>query len=202
MKDSGILMTPELAEQARKGLKTVTRRLRGLKHVNQHPDDYYGCAYMANGMSRLIGHTYISDVINPYGVTGDRLYLREKLTQYAGYAIYEDGTAVEPRLKWAWKKHYLSPIHMPKAAARLWLRRTSNRPPERLQAITRSDIRAEGLVCPKELGSDDLEYNYKNYYIDEWIKLWDSINTKPSTRWEDNPWVWPVEFERIENEDK
>lgn len=50
---------------------------------------------------------------------------------------------------------------------------------ERLQDITRSDIRAEGLQPPPELCSDDASPNYKEWLIEEWIKLWDSINKPP-----------------------
>ena len=44
---------------------------------------------------------------------------------------------------------------------------------ERLQAITEADARAEGV------GS-----------VDEYAMLWNLINTKRGTRWEDNPWVF------------
>ena len=69
---------------------------------------------------------------------------------------------------------------------------------ERTQDITRTDIRAEGLICPKELGSDDLEYNYKNWYADKWKELWNSINKARGYGWDKNTWNFAYEFERIE----
>lgn len=99
--------------------------------------------------------------------------------------------------EWAWYKR--SPLFMPKAFARKWLRVTNVKAPERVQDITRSDIRAEGLMCPPELGSDDLQYNYKDWYVDNWILLWDSIHGPDSPKsWKANPWVFPIEFEKIQ----
>lgn len=73
-------------------------------------------------------------------------------------------------------------LHMPKKAARIFLKVTDVRI-ERLQDIDDSGIIAEGL----EVGS----------YFDE---LWNST-IKKSERdrygWDTNPWVWVIEFERI-----
>lgn len=74
-------------------------------------------------------------------------------------------------------------IHMPKAAARIWLRVTDIRA-ERLQDIDDDGIVAEGL----EIGAPFEE-------------LWDAV-IKKSDRdrygWDANPWVWVMEFERCE----
>ena len=86
-------------------------------------------------------------------------------------------------------------IFMPRKATRIFLKITNVRV-ERLQDITRSDIRKEGLVCPEHLASDDKEYNYRHWYIDDWIKLWDSINKKRGYGWDTNPWVWVIVFEK------
>jgi hypothetical protein len=117
---------------------------------------------------------------------------------YSGHVIYRaDGPAEwagdddgggEPRS--AWK----SSIHMPRIASRILLEITGVRV-ERLQDISRSDIRAEGLVCPPELASDDVSPNYRDWYPAAWRELWQSINGPAC--WEANPWVWVVEFERV-----
>lgn len=90
-------------------------------------------------------------------------------------------------------------IHMPRWASRLTLYITSVRV-ERLQAISEADAIAEGCemdgAFPKEqphvsggmVGWDDA----REWYAD----LWDSINGKGS--WAANPWVWVVEFRRIQ----
>lgn len=83
-------------------------------------------------------------------------------------------------------------IHMPKEAARLFLRVTSVRV-ERLQNITSSDYIKEGLVCQPNTDT-----------VISFEELWDStIPKKDLARygWNANPWVWVIEFERISKED-
>jgi uncharacterized protein YhfF len=75
-------------------------------------------------------------------------------------------------------------IHMPKDAARIWLRIKDVRV-ERLQDISDEDIRAEGAA---EFGCTTHRLN--------WQTLWESVNG--SNSWKDNPFVWVIEFERIE----
>lgn len=117
---------------------------------------------------------------------------------YSGHVIYRaDGEAT-----WAgddagggddrsaWKPS----IHMPRIASRILLEITEVRV-ERLQGISRSDIRAEGLECPPELASDDVSPNYRDWYPAAWRELWESINSVGA--WDANPWVWVVEFKRV-----
>ncbi|MBH3307946.1 hypothetical protein I5P84_00570 [Pseudomonas mosselii] len=83
-------------------------------------------------------------------------------------------------------------IHMPRWASRILLEVTAVRV-ERLQAISRADIRAEGLVCPPELASDDVSPNYRDWYPAAFRRLWESTGGD----WAGNPWVWVVEFRRV-----
>lgn len=76
-------------------------------------------------------------------------------------------------------------IHMPRRFARLFLEVTDVRP-ERLQAITREDILAEGVGIPA-LSTELLR--------EAWVDIWDGIyGAKPGQSWADNPWVWRVAF--------
>lgn len=72
-------------------------------------------------------------------------------------------------------------IHMPKEAARIFLRVTSVRV-ERLHGMTEDDVRCEGFENPGDF-----------------IRLWDNT-IKPADRerygWAANPWVWVIKFER------
>lgn len=85
-------------------------------------------------------------------------------------------------------------IHMPKGAARIWLRVTDVRV-ERLQDI-------DGKGCVKE----GIEEEHLKYVGDEFVKgmfhdLWDSTIKKSDLdrySWDANPWVWVIEFERCE----
>ncbi len=80
-------------------------------------------------------------------------------------------------------------IHMPKEAARIFLRVTGVRV-ERLQEITEDGAVAEG-IAPKG----------GNFALDDFESLWDTT-IKPADRdkygWIANPWVWVIEFERAE----
>lgn len=96
-------------------------------------------------------------------------------------------------------------IHMPKEAARIWLKVTDVRV-ERLQSITEGGAVKEGIYvanckdCNAPFGCDvcpDEGYNE----IDEFVELWNStINKSDIDRygWDANPYVWVIEFERCE----
>lgn len=85
-------------------------------------------------------------------------------------------------------------IHMPKEAARIWLRVTDVRV-ERLQDITIDDIRREGLSSVA-VHAGDMEIA-----LEEWKMLWNSTIKKPDIDrygWDANPYVFVIEFIRID----
>lgn len=86
-------------------------------------------------------------------------------------------------------------IHMPREAARIFLRVTDVRV-EKLQEITEIDIQREGII--KRPSKTDFEE-----FVAEkaFALLWDStIKTDdlPLYGWEASPWVWVISFERVE----
>jgi len=89
-------------------------------------------------------------------------------------------------------------IHMPKEAARIWLKVTDVRV-ERLQEITGLSVQKEGI------GAEPNEYASKFDFISELFllfqRLWDSTIKKSNLDrygWNANPWVWVIEFERCD----
>lgn len=85
-------------------------------------------------------------------------------------------------------------IHMPKEAARIWLKVTDVRV-ERLQDIDIDEIRNEGLLSAA-VHCGDMEIALK-----EWEILWNSTIKKSDLDrygWDANPYVWVIEFERCE----
>ena len=85
-------------------------------------------------------------------------------------------------------------IHMPKAAARIWLKVTDVRV-ERLQNITSEQIGREGVEVeyPHVLNGEEKRYAFST--------LWNSTIKKSDIDcygWNANPWVWVIEFERCE----
>ena len=81
-------------------------------------------------------------------------------------------------------------IHMPKGAARIWLKVTDVRV-ERLQEIPGEDLIKEGI--------DLFQSNYVRVAFDEFTNIWNSTIKKSDLNcygWDANPWVWVIEFER------
>jgi hypothetical protein len=88
-------------------------------------------------------------------------------------------------------------IHMPKEAARIWLRVTDVRV-ERLQEITSTQICQEGVEVEIPYSLYPLSEEEKRYAFSQ---LWNSIVKKSDLDrygWAADPWVWVIEFERIE----
>ncbi len=149
--------------------------------------------------------------------SGDILYVRE--TWGEGYEegtyIYRasDKLAGLPTFKESSKLIYHPSIHMPKEAARIWLKVTSVRV-ERLQEMKPVDVIKEGAYpdcwdCLNTYGESGSQCCYGtkeqcsqcDEVMMEWEKLWTSTIKKSdldSYGWSANPWVWVIEFERCE----
>ncbi|HFO1715052.1 TPA: hypothetical protein ACHI9W_000272 [Klebsiella pneumoniae] len=133
---------------------------------------------------------------------------------YSGHAIY----AADGDFTWGdddgyedgrscWKPS----IHMPRAASRILLEITDVRV-ERLNAISPEDAESEGLECTNFTGFGDepglpsypepdvyfdpLKKQWKEYPPEAFAGLWESIYGEGS--WQANPWVWVIEFKRVE----
>lgn len=84
-----------------------------------------------------------------------------------------------------------------KEVSRLWLEVTNIRL-EPLQEITPQDIRAEGIaVYEGEKIVEPVSKINCDIYLDQWIKLWNSINASRGYSWDKNPVVTVVEFSRV-----
>ena len=140
---------------------------------------------------------------------GDILWVREKFA-CDGYdengERYVYGTDVDEcgRVVWGdinkgeWTPasdyHWRPSIHMPREAARIWLRVTDVRV-ERLWEIDVDGIRAEGLT------SACVHVGDMEIAMQEFALLWDStIKHADLDRygWAASPWVWVIAFERCE----
>jgi hypothetical protein len=90
-------------------------------------------------------------------------------------------------------------IHMPKAACRIWLR-VKSVTIERLQSITQEDAIKEGVFFsdPYEGYVTDSEGRSFHTFLParSFEHLWCSINGAES--WDANPWVWVIEFEKLD----
>lgn len=97
-------------------------------------------------------------------------------------------------------------IHMPKEAARIWLKVMDVRV-ERLQDMKPEDVRKEGMrlaITPSECKRQYDKIGAIHFYEEarkKFSELWNSTLKKSDLArygWDANPWVWVIEFERCE----
>lgn len=206
-KERPILFSAPMVRALLDGRKTVTRRAlnaQALKNIGYGVQLGECHELPSEGPLHPNSVSYYNDFC-PFGQIGDRLYVRETcfINDYREAAVPEgeradceihyradgvpDFEGEEELIRWR------PSIHMPRWASRILLEITDVRV-ERLQDISRADIRAEGLQCPPELASDDVSPNYRDWYPAAWKELWNSTGGD----WDANPWVWVVEFKRVE----
>lgn len=206
-----ILFNTEMVRAILDGRKTCTRRIVKSTpfffEVNEKPVYLYDT-------EPSMGKIY------PPCQPGDTLYVRETFIQAAAHTFWykaDDKAWMSKDLLWK------PSIHMPKEAARIWLKVTDVRV-ERLQDITEDGAKAEGMpdsldypvdkaYCPlckgegiigtvdvHSLGHMDVDCPYCDSYRKRFENLWNSINQKrlDCYGWNANPWVWEIEFERCE----
>lgn len=195
MKERPILFSASMVRALLDGTKTQTRRIV----KPQPPADAHQVETWHHPDTRPRYFTWtsageISDawepVACPYGQPGDRLWVRETWAPMTiGYAYGADPVwNASPDGKWR------PPIHMPRAACRLKLEITGVRV-ERLQDISESDARAEGVTWQEWCQNDDGTNEPYEEATDAFKRLWESINGPKS--WDANPWVWVVEFKVV-----
>lgn len=130
--------------------------------------------------------------------TGDILYVRETWKKAPnGYYYYEDWQKDDIADVTKWKPS----IHMPKEAARIWLKVTDVKI-ERLQDVTEDGAKAEGAIDNRGfIHSPENEYDRIHTAREHFIRIWNSTIKKSNLNrygWDASPWVWVIEFERCE----
>ena len=125
---------------------------------------------------------------------GDILYVRETWARsMAGTYLYK--ATDTPIILDRWRPS----IHMPKEAARLFLRVTDVRV-ERLQTITPEQIDAEGFKeWAYSAKTGELLPSSPSFFRIGWDKTINPADL-PLYGWDANPWVWVIEFERVSKE--
>lgn len=218
-----ILFNTEMVKAILEGRKTVTRRCVKYKYDNTEMrmyTDKYGTR-LIEIQRDVEGETHGK---NPNGSTwhkllpyiekmppfkkGDILYVRESVFQGVGHYLdvsgetvsvltyefeyYADGLHEKDHWKDKYERtwmHRRPSIHMPKEAARIFLKVKAVRV-EQLQ-----DITPEQVVC------EGTKEQFPPLAVDEFRDIWNSTINKSDLAlygWDTNPWVWVIEFERIE----
>ena len=189
-----MIFTPEHVRLIVEGRKTQTRRLV------KKPDHL-----LAIGETGKF-HEFLDDANKwapptieraTYEYPGDGVYI----TTYKHGGWLNGSVCVEP--EWTHRALYIigktyavQPGRGKPAAARI---RITDIRQERLQDISEDDAQAEGVYfVPRMAG-----YTHRDifgYYLDAksvYSELWDRINKRKGTRWQDNPLVWVISFEAV-----
>ena len=214
MKERPILFSGPMVRAILEGRKTQTRRVIkpqpkselfrvGHYHetcIDRHGNEYPSCDEMF-GISSEDGEWSTKC---PYGVDGDRLWVRETwfdnqasddgcTDQSPARCVYRaDGEFGEQFASDYLHAKWTPSIHMPRWASRIDLEITGVRV-ERLNEISDADAMAEGCEGLKHVPSVGGMLDPPRF---EFQRLWESINGQGS--WAANPWVWVVEFKRVE----
>jgi hypothetical protein len=204
-----------------KGIKTQTRRINGLKQINANRANRANWSY--DGINTIGEHLFVkkhTPVLEvstsgnvyhlrcPYGVVGDRLWVREAIRRNSTTSVYGDGATYLADLtpvmgkgplgsylgraicNWQWQRNQLPSIFMPRWASRITIEIEDIRA-ERLWHITAGDAAAEGVT-----------FQSSGFPVTDpgiWFRvLWDNIHDKEDERQETNPWVWVITFKKLE----
>lgn len=223
MRERPILFQGDMVRAILAGTKTQTRRLAKFKPLDPGLNlRFSGLSVERRGDAWLLSSRGAGGCWNdrteplrcPYGASGDRLWVREAFMHEPADYCWEASVSIPCRpastvyradvqgdsAGAGWKPS----IHMPRALSRLTLEVTGVRV-ERLQEISEADAMAEGVE--RTVTGDGWRR-----YADEaselaglapcasacasYRALWEQINGAGS--WEANPWVWVVEFRRLE----
>lgn len=191
-----ILFNTEMVRAILDGRKSCTRRLvrKSIENKYQEYDEWVSAVIIPG--STYLREKEFYEKYPPYQL-GDILYVREtwcglpvnEAGHFRGHPIYYYRADGDLRPE-GWGGAWHPSIHMPKEAARIWLRVTNVRV-ERLQDIGYMDCIHEGTPY-KQIERD---------IIKGFLNLWDSTIKKSDLDrygWYANPFVWVIEFERCE----
>ena len=222
-----ILFNTEMVLAILDGLKTCTRRI--CKDANEYtvPDmDFYNAdrrTYAVHNFADKEQMEQLSTAERTCPICpGDILYVRETVWQKTGHYLDVDGETKavwcsefkyvasdeKPETGWNYSWAKRPSIHMPKEAARIWLKVTDVRV-ERLQSITVEGAIKEGAEGENCHHTNAGAFGYTDCMNTGWIvppqiefmQIWDSTIKKSDLDrygWNANPWVWVIEFERCE----
>ncbi len=227
-----ILFNTEMVQAILDGRKTCTRRV-----IKPQPDEKhsYPLGFVTDSTEKkevgsfgFAANEYggsIQYVKPPYRYApGDILYVREtwcalpvnEAGHMRGHCVYYYRADGELRPE-GWRGKWHPSIHMPKEAARIWLKVTDVMV-ERLQEMKPVDVIKEGAYpdcwdCLNTYGESGSQCCYGteeqcsqcDEVMMEWEKLWTSTIKKSDLDcygWDANPYVWVIEFERCEKPKK
>ena len=202
LKEHPIIFSTPMVQAILEDRKTQTRRI--IKPQPKNTDfDFRHDPYSFSIKKDLL-------IKCPYGQPGDLLWVRESCSYFKqlGGSLQREKIKYKADDRWDGNKliKWKPSIHMPKAAARIWLQVKDVRV-ERVRDLSNDDAIAEGVESffsgmfqeTRYKDYEDLSNNWRSPYS-SFQSLWILINGLKS--WDDNQWVWVVEFERVEKPNK
>lgn len=205
MRERGILFRAPLVRAILSGVKSQTRRL-----VKPQPQAWEGNPAFL--LWRGDDPKTLQHLVErcPYGLPGDRLWVRETWRTHERESDGVDGilfradnafveiensrTAsdrwIEANANGEHGEKWRPSIFMPRWVSRITLELTDVRV-QRLQEITEEDARAEGVV-PQEW----VDANQFRSHCFAFHNIWEEINGAKAS-WASNPWVWSITFRRL-----
>lgn len=192
-----ILFKGDMVRAILDGRKTQTRRV--IKNVpdGYHPELFRERVLKTSAWCNIEDEnphmTPVHDKVMfqcPYGKVGDKLWVRETWSKDACEDMHFRADCLGTHTELGYKIIWKSPIHLKKIHARLWLEVTGVRV-ERVRDISGPDIVAEGIKHCTDLSK--MESDSCRFLV-----LWESMHGLTNYAWRENPWVWVVEFKRIE----
>lgn len=196
---SPILFRDEMVLAILEGRKTQTRRLIRMRDGSLCDDSdvpAHECQLADYVMDYSRTFPNWQTLECPKGNAGDRLWVRERWQglEMGGRWWHEVKREDRSLLNWAWTNpvmpsfpvlppRWLPSIHMPRMACRILLEIVSVRV-DRVARISREDAIKEGVD--------------KFDAVMKFSQLWNSIHAAEGTRFEDNPWVWVIEFKAVD----
>jgi len=227
MAERPILFSGPMVRAILAGQKTVTRRVCSVQPILD--DELWSVFYPWGEGGHGIYETEaemreefdrLMFAHNPYGVPGDRLWVRETWRTFEresdsvdGIRFQADGAFVEiantREASDLWVDAHENGKHgdnwRPSIFMRPWMcrirREVTDVTIERLQDITEEQAKAEGVTTDPQRGklNGKPAMLYPMTHRQAFIWLWDSINGKRrGCAWKDNPWVWAVSFKRVD----
>ncbi|AZR62099.1 morphogenetic protein [Klebsiella quasipneumoniae] len=213
MKERGMIFNVEMVRALLDDRKTQTRRPVKFPVLDKN----LGCELAGN---ELAGELSAGNYMNSaFGKPGDRIWVRETFQgplfdydlmdsyckdptpfEKPEFCVYKaDGVPAPEFYDADDELHYCRrpSIHMPRWASRILLEITDVRV-ERLNSISQEDAQAEGLELTgwRPTYSDPDSGGEVMTPYDNFAELWSSIYGDES--WQANPWVWVIEFKRVE----
>ncbi|MCE0490959.1 hypothetical protein LU196_13010 [Pantoea sp. Mb-10] len=229
MKERPIILNNDMVRAVLDGRKTQTRRIMKVQPsadfspMNMELETDFTARWYTPGVADKDGYLQpakkqVFGVASedegyacPFGAVGDRLWVRETsqaVEHESGLDVVRypaDGNEIPVKAhpldagRWVDLYRYrggegkiVPSIHMPRWASRITLEITGVRV-ERLTALSDDDARNEG--CPAQLPHNpEDEHQARTWFRGLWSEIYGADS------WQANPWVWVIEFKRVEGE--